>query len=425
MNVVRSSSRKPVTLGRELYRGGEGAIHEVVGQAGLVAKVFLPAPREGYDAKLAWMHAHPPSVSGNANGHASIAWPIDLLSGKRGEFIGYLMPYIQGAVPMLCVFNPGRRAKVLPSFNWKYLHRTARNLAASLAALHERDYVVGDLNESNILVMPTALITMIDTDSFQVKEHRQSQIVFYPCPVGKPEYTAPELQGKSFQGELRQSYHDCFALAVLVFQLLMGGSHPFRGRWLGSGEPPPLEEKIRQGWFPYLAEAGGKVAPPRHVLSLDSLHPDMRDLMVRCFVEGQHNPLRRPSAHEWVEALGRAEHDLVECRNGHFFARHSGECPWCVLERNSVRAPRHSARRSATNNTLRSRGSLRGTPPTSGAATRVSTVVMCPRCGWQNKIDDIYCDNCAHQLCGSRICPYCGGIIPEKARFCIFCRHKV
>ena len=29
-----------------------------------------------------------------------------------------------------------------------------------------------------------------------------------------------------------------FGLAILIFQLLMNGSHPFRAQWLNSGEPP-------------------------------------------------------------------------------------------------------------------------------------------------------------------------------------------
>ena len=36
---------------------------------------------------------------------------------------------------------------------------------------HVRGYVVGDVNESNILVTPTALVTLgMDTDSFQVPD---------------------------------------------------------------------------------------------------------------------------------------------------------------------------------------------------------------------------------------------------------------
>ena len=51
-------------------------------------------------------------------------------------------------------------------------------------------------------------------------------------------------------------------LAVLIYQLLMEGNHPFRAQWLGSGEPPPLEERIRLGCFPYRQTPVCPVAPP-------------------------------------------------------------------------------------------------------------------------------------------------------------------
>ena len=42
-------------------------------------------------------------------------------------------------------------------------------------------------NESNILVTDTALVTLVDTDSFQVREPHNGGV--YRCPVGKPEFT--------------------------------------------------------------------------------------------------------------------------------------------------------------------------------------------------------------------------------------------
>ena len=47
------------------------------------------------------------------------------------------------------------------------------------------------------------------------------------CPVITPEYTAPELHREGLSRARRTSASDAFALAVLLYQLLMGGSHPF------------------------------------------------------------------------------------------------------------------------------------------------------------------------------------------------------
>src|SRR5439155_19445245 len=130
-----------------------------------------------------------------------------------------LMPRFSGVRPIIDYYHPQTRLKHCPLFNYPYLLHTARNLAVAMRALHQRGYVIGDLNESNILVSDTALVTLIDTDSFQVRDPQSGSV--YRCPVGKPEYTPPELQGRSFADCNRQVEHDLFGLAVLIYQLLM------------------------------------------------------------------------------------------------------------------------------------------------------------------------------------------------------------
>ena len=322
--IVYDSARKPLTLGPELHRGGEGAIYPVQSRGGLVAKLYTRLPQD-YADKLAWMKEHPPDDPGRATGHASIAWPLDLVYNPPGQLAGFVMPHITNTAPMLAVFNPRTRAHTMPGFDWRYQHRTARNLASALKALHERNYVVGDLNESNVLVTPSALVTLIDTDSFQVHAHGR---MFF-CPVGKPEYTPPELQGKSFHDQPRKPEHDSFGLGVLVFQLLMEGSHPFRAQWLGEGDPPSIEERIAQGWYPYTSGTGGPVAPPASLPPLNILHPRVVELLQRCFVEGHDTPRARPAPKEWERALAEAEKALIQCPNAHFYSAHLRACPRC------------------------------------------------------------------------------------------------
>jgi hypothetical protein len=326
--IVYDADRRPVTLEAELARGGEALVYRVKGRSDVVAKVYHQA-RPGYDHKLLWMRGNPPADPSRGTGHAAIAWPRDLLRDVNGRFIGFTMPLVAGAVPLLDVLSPRVRAQVLPAFDRRYLHRTARNLALAVAALHARGYVVGDVNQSNVLVTPSALVTLIDTDSFQVQEARPAQIVFYPCPVGKPEYTPPELQGQPFAGVVRQVEHDRFGLAVLIFQLLMEGSHPFRGMWRGAGDPPMLEEKIARGLYPYAVPHAAEVGPAPGTQGLDTLHPALAALFDDAFRLGHDNPRRRPAADAWAEALTAAETALVTCRSGHVHADHLPRCPIC------------------------------------------------------------------------------------------------
>lgn len=328
--IVYTEQGRAVELGETIGHGGEAAVYRLDGQPGWLAKIYEPEPRPNYLAKLSWMIDHPPENPTGSLNHPSLAWPEGLFYDGKGRLKGYRMPYIDYALALLEVFNPRRRAEALPQFDRRYLHRTARNLAAALSALHHSGYVAGDVNESNVLVTPQALVTLIDTDSFQVREERSKTVVLYPCPVGKPEYTPPELQGKILGEVAREPTHDAFGLAALIFQLLMDGSHPFRAQWLGPGDPPPMEKRIVQGAYPYVEAPDRLVAPPRNALPLDTLHPALVELFRRCFVDGHTSPRRRPGPDLWVRVIREAEACLVCCAEGHFYSAHLAACPYCA-----------------------------------------------------------------------------------------------
>ena len=324
-----SGSAVEVDASSLLGSGGEARVYGVRQEPGLVAKVYhQPTPERA--RKLTAMLANPPDDPMRAQGHASIAWPVDLLcaQGNRNDIVGFLMPRVVGMSSIIDFYNPKTRLKICPVFNYLYLHRAARNLATAFGALHARGYVVGDVNESNILVKDTALVTLVDTDSFQVREPSTGSI--YRCTVGKAEYTPPDLQGKSFSQLDRTTEHDLFGLGVVIFQLLMEGTHPFAGVFHGVGDAPALEDRIRAGHFPH-----GRFRVPYGPISLappfEVLHPELQQLAVRCFEDGHRDPTARPDALAWRNALGVAEAALIACRanDQHRFGNHLPACPWC------------------------------------------------------------------------------------------------
>lgn len=330
MTTVYGKPKRAFNLGAKIAEGGEGSIYLVEGQPQLLAKLHAPH-RLPPEAKLAWMVDNPPvDPTIGTQRHISIAWPRTLLYDASGRFCGFLMPYVRDTIPLLRVFNPKLRAKAAPDFNWRYLHRTARNLASAMSAIHASNYVVGDINDGNVVVNRRALVTVIDVDSFQVTATEGRTLHIYPCPVGQPEYTPGELQGVAFASRARGPEHDAFAMAVLFFQLLMNGNHPFKVTWTGSaGEPPPLEQRIVSGLFPYQTPTLPGVAPPKNAPSFDILHPELAYLFKRCFVDGHLDHSRRPTAEAWTVALETAERALVDCSHGHVYSSHQRFCPWC------------------------------------------------------------------------------------------------
>ncbi|HUP85445.1 MAG TPA: hypothetical protein VM143_07240 [Acidimicrobiales bacterium] len=317
-----------VSAARRLGAGGEAEVYEVDGRPGLAFKKYrLPSSERA--AKLRVMLASPP-LDAKAGGHVAIAWPEELVVDGRGVVEGFLMPRIDltATVPLFQVYNPASRHQIAPAFTWRYLLRTARNVAAIVDSLHRSGYVVGDINESNLLVNRRALAVLVDCDSMQVRDPATGAV--HRGGVGKPEFTAPELQGIDLATVDRTVASDDFAVAVLVFQLLLEGVHPFAGVWRGRGEPPDIPARMRAGSFPY--RRGARVAPPPHALTLDVLPPELRKLAWRAFTTGVRRPSGRPTSAEWVAALERADGSLQTCGRSphHVFGAHLRRCPWCT-----------------------------------------------------------------------------------------------
>ena len=192
------------------------------------------------------------------------------------------MPRVNFAVsePVFKLYNPKDRWRARPGFTWRYLLRTAVNISSAVEAIHAKGYVVGDLNESNLMVAETALVTLVDCDSMQVPQPGGNG--FFRCPVGKPEYTPPELQGRDFSATDRNAVHDNFGLAVLIFHLLMEGIHPFAG--VTQGLDMSLEERIKRGESPY---SGSRLVKPMPIAPPFEILPrEVQALFLRCFHDG-------------------------------------------------------------------------------------------------------------------------------------------
>ncbi len=333
MRFQRSSTGEVVALDdrHKLGAGGEARIFIWPRDESLVAKIWHKPTLER-NRKVRVMHANPPSDPMAGQSHHSIAWPCDLLHlpGRADYLVGFLMPRVVGMRPIGEFAHPRTRREKCPLFNSFYLHRTARNLATALRAIHERGYVVGDLNESNVLVAETALVTLVDTDSFQVWDAEAGRT--YRCRVGKPEYTPPELQDKRFPDVDRAPEHDRFGLAVLLFQLLMEGTHPFAGVFQGRGDPPPLEQRIAAGHFAFAGHPRVPYAPAPSAPPYQLLFPGLRDLFQRCFLDGHFRPSLRPDPQSWQWMIEEAESHLVSCwaNAQHVYGDHLSECPWCA-----------------------------------------------------------------------------------------------
>ncbi|HEV2734323.1 MAG TPA: hypothetical protein VGV85_05760, partial [Longimicrobiaceae bacterium] len=148
--------------GSELGAGGQATVYPVPGSDDRVAKIYhQPTPEQ--ERKLRLMLTHRPAGGMAGTGAGVFAWPLDLLRDGGGGCVGLLLPRVDGKLRVFELYNPATRRDRAPLFHHGLLHRAARNLAAAFHMLHEAGFVVGDVNESNILVGEDGRVVLIDT----------------------------------------------------------------------------------------------------------------------------------------------------------------------------------------------------------------------------------------------------------------------
>lgn len=322
---IFDQQRKAVPLGKLLGRGGEGAVFEIIGEPNIVAKIYHADKARERQQKIAAMVA-----SGMQNKVSTAAFPISPLFESAGTFAGFTMRRIGKQKPVHELYSPASRRNEFPNADYRLLLRTALNIARSVAAVHATGCIIGDLNHSGILVGADATATLIDCDSFQFS--RDGKTFF--CAVGVPDYTPPELQGKSLENINRTTNHDAFGLGVAIFSLLFLGRHPFSGRYLGRGDMPE-ERAIAEYRFAYSAEKSRtQTEPPPFAPTLSYVPRELAIAFETCFGPGGANG-GRPKPADWVSLLQRAESQLVKCAAtaGHYHFSSAPNCPWCRLER--------------------------------------------------------------------------------------------
>jgi len=331
VTTVICSDGTRLTLGAVLGKGGEGAVYHVVESADIAAKIYNPGKAKDRRGKVSAMVA-----DGLHNRSDYVAFPIETLSSTSGEFLGFTMKKVAGFKSVHDLYGPGSRKTEFPTADSQFLLRSAINLANAVASIHSTGCVIGDINHSGILVSNKALVTLIDSDSFQYRSGSNT----YRSLVGVAEYTPPELQGAIFDKIDRSANHDNFGLAVLIFQLLFMGRHPFAGRYLGKGDMD-IKTAIGSGRFAYSGrKAETMMEPPPFVPALGDFGEDVRKAFEGAFMPPARQPGGRPTAAHWSSILKGVEASLAVCAvdKSHAYKREVGACPWCKLEKTMGRS---------------------------------------------------------------------------------------
>lgn len=320
MLTVYDSNGKSYELSKQIGRGGEGTVFQCPENYEIVAKIYHEPITDEKAEKIRWM-----ADNKNEQLLKVAAWIVDTLhDAPNGKVVGFLMPNVR-AKEIHELYSLKSRRIHFPEATWQFLIHSATNLARAFYNLHKNDHVVGDVNHGNCVVLADGTVKLIDCDSYSISKGDFR----YSCDVGVSTHLPPELQGVNLRGTERKENHDNFGLAVIIFQLLFLGRHPFAGNYLGTDDKS-LEDCIRELRFPYSSDAKLRlVKQPPGTLSLSDISPRISLMFERAFLTED-----RPQAREWIEALNDLQSCLIQCtlHPGHQYFQELAHCPWCNPE---------------------------------------------------------------------------------------------
>lgn len=361
MNQLRGRNGKIYNIGRELAHGGEGKVCYVNGDDSILLKLYFPTTKSD---KMAALEKKLTVMVNDKNFDAYVdtehgrvlrfAWPTDLLYDMSGKFVGFVMPNARNTYEFHELMWPDRREQ-FKQYDYKRSIAVSFNLTQAVQYAHDRGYVLGDMNVKNFRFDRNCYVIVLDVDSFDVVDRATG--AHYKCSVGTGDYLAPELQGV---GDLsrpsarftRES--DYFSMALLVFQFLMDGTHPFNAPRITTGNgysssasANPMQTDIANGNCPYVRTGTGK-AIPAYAPDFVMLPANLRELFRRTFGYTQSTAVQAISGRATAAEFGMALYhfysrtDKVTCPTDsrHIYLSRLSSCPFCA--RNSKQSPKQN-----------------------------------------------------------------------------------
>ena len=315
------SAGRIYTLGAYRCRGGEGFIYDLDRQPGHLAKIYAEEKPPRHRDKLETLAAIT-----DQRVRRIAALPEDVLTDATGRLAGFVMPEVRHARPLHELVSPVDRLRYFPHLSYKNLVMIAANIARVMGASHAAGLVIADVNPRNLLVAGNGISHLVDCDSVQIGDgHR------HRCTVAMEEFLAPELHGTRLDRLPRTREHDAFALAVIVFQLLIAGRHPHTGQ-LYRGAFLDIPAAIRTYRHVLDSTRTDTLFPQLGIAPTDVLSPAMIGAFRSAF--GWSPWHKRPSPDRWLALLEQHHDALTPCTINarHQFSAGATTCPWCAIE---------------------------------------------------------------------------------------------
>lgn len=234
--------------------------------------------------------------------------------------------------------------------SWLSYFQICVNIARGVKRLHAAGLAHSDLSYKNVLVDPVSKsAAIIDIDGLVVPG------LFPPDVIGTADFIAPEVLATKHldindpNRKLPNRLTDLHALAVMIYMYLLY-RHPLKGGkihdldtekddLLAMGEKALfIEHPTDTSNRPKANQINPKELPWADInkIPYTVTGPYLKTLFDRSFIEGLHQPMQRPTANEWEEALLKTTDLLQPCINPNceqkwyvFDNTNRPRCPFC------------------------------------------------------------------------------------------------
>jgi serine/threonine protein kinase len=287
---------------KKLGEGATASVYQVdlAGQQ-YAAKIYKPE-RVFSPPKLKAMMASPPQFLGgdsDSNGKVKFTWVNHLLKDQDSEVVGFLMPFVdQADTNSLDTYYDPVLIKRLSGVAQAALSlriEIARNLCRLIAELHSLGHYFVDIKPQNIRVYKDSHdVVLMDCDGYSIKNDN-NPLLRFPADLISTDYIAPEVLKNNISPKLLGEEQDRYGIAVILFQLLNRGTHPFQGIVTNpSIQVSTNDERAALGLYPH-GVVGNPAVKPRAQSIHELFLPETRSLFDRAFTGSI-----RPTAREWV-----------------------------------------------------------------------------------------------------------------------------
>jgi len=199
---------------------------------------------------------------------------------------------------------------------WKDFFAGCIVLSRAVRRLHMAGLAHSDLSHKNILLDPnTRSSIVIDIDTLVVPGLYPSKL------LGTTGYIAPEVYETMYmpienpKRKLPSIYTDRHALAILIYRFLLQRD-PLEGPKVHSKDPDENELLWRGKEAIFIENPSDKSNRPNDIkVPFTVLGKPLGDLFLQVFVDGLHDPEKRPTAPQWESALLKTWDMILPCPN--------------------------------------------------------------------------------------------------------------